>query len=163
MVRPAANVHVAQSYELSDFAFIETSAGVVAIDVGTRPASGVLFAGDVLMPYVGVPFFAEGPPQGLLETLRFIRQLAPQQLIEGHTTLTENFIIEAVPGMEPALSALYQVTLASIGNNMALPYILDLVLSQPRCSTTPRRSSVPGHPRQLHRPPPSAADRILAA
>jgi glyoxylase-like metal-dependent hydrolase (beta-lactamase superfamily II) len=44
------------------------------------PASGVLFAGDVLMPYLGVPFFAEGSPEGLLDTLRYIRELAPRQL-----------------------------------------------------------------------------------
>jgi glyoxylase-like metal-dependent hydrolase (beta-lactamase superfamily II) len=237
---PAPNVHVAQSYDFSDFAFIETSAGVVAIDAGTSPdrvlaamadlglkdqapvshviithahfdhiggvaalrgpdteviasaefpaeaerlrgyvpveligtsaspdsdveanrliseqtslvvgdtefvlipirggetadalmvylpASGVLFAGDVLMPYVGVPFFAEGSPEGLLETLRYIRELAPRQLIEGHTTLTENFTIEAVAGLEPALTELHEFALASIGNNMTLPYILDL-------------------------------------
>src|SRR5260221_12899067 len=34
---PAPDVHVAQSYELSDFAFIQTSAGLVAIDAGTSP------------------------------------------------------------------------------------------------------------------------------
>jgi glyoxylase-like metal-dependent hydrolase (beta-lactamase superfamily II) len=236
---PAPNVHVAQSYDFSDFAFIETTAGVVAIDAGTSPdrvlaamadlglkdqapvshlilthahfdhisgaaavrgphteviasaafpaeaerlrhyvppeligtsaspdsdlepdrlisertslvvgdtefvlipvrggetpdalmvylpASGVLFAGDVLMPYLGVPFFAEGSPEGLLDTLRYIRELAPRQLIEGHTTLTENFTIEAVAGLEPALTELYEFALARIGENMPLPHILD--------------------------------------
>ena len=34
---PAPNVHVAQSYDFGDFAFIETTAGVVAIDAGTSP------------------------------------------------------------------------------------------------------------------------------
>ena len=34
---PAPDVHVAQSYDFADFAFIETSAGVVAIDAGTSP------------------------------------------------------------------------------------------------------------------------------
>src|SRR5712691_6286790 len=34
---PAPGVHVAQSYDFGDFAFIETSAGVVAIDAGTSP------------------------------------------------------------------------------------------------------------------------------
>ncbi len=29
-------------------------------------ASGVLFTGDVMMPYLGAPFFAEGSPEGLL-------------------------------------------------------------------------------------------------
>src|SRR5258706_90708 len=34
---PAPGVHVAQSYTLGDFAFIQTSAGLVAIDAGTSP------------------------------------------------------------------------------------------------------------------------------
>jgi Metallo-beta-lactamase superfamily len=34
---PAPGVHVAQSYDFGDFAFIETSAGLVAIDTGTSP------------------------------------------------------------------------------------------------------------------------------
>jgi glyoxylase-like metal-dependent hydrolase (beta-lactamase superfamily II) len=237
---PAPNVHVAQSYDFGDFAFIETTAGVVAIDAGTSPdrvlsamadlglkdqapvshlilthahfdhiggaaavrgpdteviasakfpaeaerlrhyvpreligtnaspssdiepdrlisehtslvvgdtefvlipvrggetpdalmvylpASGVLFAGDVLMPYLGVPFFAEGSAEGLLYTLRYIRELAPRQLIEGHTTLTENFTIEAVTGLEPALTELYEFALARIGDNVPLPHILDI-------------------------------------
>lgn len=78
------------------------------------------------MPYVGVPFFAEGSPEGLLETLRYIRELAPRQLIEGHTTLTENVTIEAVAGLEPALTELHEFALARIGENMPLPQILDL-------------------------------------
>ena len=90
------------------------------------PASGLLFAGDVMMPYLGVPFFAEGSPEGLLDTLRYIRELAPRQLIEGHTTLTENFTIEAVAGLEPALTELHEFALARIGENMTLPHILDL-------------------------------------
>jgi hypothetical protein len=89
------------------------------------PASGLLFTGDVLMPYLGVPFTAEGSPEGLLETLRYIRELAPRQLIEGHTTLTESFTIEALSGLEPALTELHEFALARIGENMTLPHILD--------------------------------------
>jgi glyoxylase-like metal-dependent hydrolase (beta-lactamase superfamily II) len=240
-LNPAPDVHVAQSYDFGDFAFIQTSAGVVAIDAGTSPdrvlaamadlglkdhapvshlilthahfdhiggtaavrgpdtqviasagfpaeaerqrhwsvpryltgtgaspasdvkpdrlisertslvvgdtefvlipvrggetpdalmvhlpASGLLFTGDVMMPYLGVPFTAEGSPEGLLETLRYIRELAPRQLIEGHTTLTENFTIETLTGLEPALTELYEFALARIGENMPLPNILDL-------------------------------------
>ena len=33
------------------------------------PASGVLFTGDVMMPYLGQPFAAEGSPEGLLRSL----------------------------------------------------------------------------------------------
>jgi glyoxylase-like metal-dependent hydrolase (beta-lactamase superfamily II) len=90
------------------------------------PASGLLFAGDVMMPYVGVPFDAEGSPEGLLDTMRYIRELAPRQLIQGHTTLTENFTIEALTGLEPALTELREFALARIGENMTLPHILDL-------------------------------------
>jgi glyoxylase-like metal-dependent hydrolase (beta-lactamase superfamily II) len=90
------------------------------------PASGVLFAGDVLMPYLGVPFSAEGSPEGLLDTLCYIRELGPRQLVEGHTTLTENFTIEAVAGLAPAVTALHEFALARIGEDMPLPHILDL-------------------------------------
>jgi glyoxylase-like metal-dependent hydrolase (beta-lactamase superfamily II) len=72
------------------------------------PASGLLFTGDALVPSLGVPFAAEGSPEGLLETLRFIRELAPRQLVAGHTTLTENFTVETLTGLEPALTELYE-------------------------------------------------------
>jgi glyoxylase-like metal-dependent hydrolase (beta-lactamase superfamily II) len=90
------------------------------------PASGLLFTGDVIMPYLGVPFTPEGSPEGLLEILRYIRELAPRQLIDGHTTLTQNFTIEAVTGLEPALTELHEFALARIAENMPLPHILDL-------------------------------------
>jgi glyoxylase-like metal-dependent hydrolase (beta-lactamase superfamily II) len=90
------------------------------------PANGLLFTGDVMMPYLGVPFIAEGSPEGLLDTLRSIRELAPRQLIQGHTTLTETFTIEALTGLEPALTELHEFALAKIGETMPLPNILDL-------------------------------------
>ena len=90
------------------------------------PAGGLLFTGDALMPYLGVPFTAEGSPEGLLDTLRSIRQLAPRRLIQGHTTLTENFTIETLTGLEPALTELHDLALARIGENMPLPNILDI-------------------------------------
>jgi hypothetical protein len=37
LLNPAPDVHVALSYDFGDFAFIRTSAGVVAIDAGTSP------------------------------------------------------------------------------------------------------------------------------
>jgi hypothetical protein len=89
------------------------------------PATGLLFAGDVMMPDLGVPFTAEGSPDRLLDTLRYIRELAPRQLIEGHTTLTENFTIEALAGLEPALAELHEFALGRLGENMPLPHILD--------------------------------------
>ncbi len=88
------------------------------------PASGVLFAGDVLMPYLGQPVAGEGSPDGLLETLAFISSLQPRLLIHGHTTLTEQFTAEAVAGLQAALIQLHGQVLASIRGGRALPDIL---------------------------------------
>lgn len=89
------------------------------------PASGLLFTGDVMMPYVGNPFLSEGSPEGLLETLRFIRGLSPRALIQGHTPLTETFTVEVIPGLEAALTELHARTLDDILAGRTLPDILD--------------------------------------
>ena len=88
------------------------------------PASGVLFAGDVLMPYLGQPFAGEGSPEGLLEALAFIASLRPRLLIQGHATLTEVFTAEAVPGLEAALTQLHGEVLDGIRDGRTLPDIL---------------------------------------
>jgi glyoxylase-like metal-dependent hydrolase (beta-lactamase superfamily II) len=89
------------------------------------PASGVLFTGDVLMPYLGQPFAAEGSPEGLLETLAFIASLRPRLLIQGHTTLTELFTAGAVPGLQAALTQLHGEVLDGIRGGRTLPDILE--------------------------------------
>jgi glyoxylase-like metal-dependent hydrolase (beta-lactamase superfamily II) len=89
------------------------------------PGSGLLFTGDVMMPYLGAPFFAEGSPDGLLETLAFIRELQPRVLIQGHTALTELFTIETVPGLEAALTDLRGEVLDGIRRGLSLADILD--------------------------------------
>jgi glyoxylase-like metal-dependent hydrolase (beta-lactamase superfamily II) len=88
------------------------------------PASGVLFAGDVLMPYLGQPFASEGSPEGLLETLAFIGRLRPRLLLHGHATLTETFTAEAVPGLAAALTQLHGEVLDAIRGGRPLPDIL---------------------------------------
>jgi glyoxylase-like metal-dependent hydrolase (beta-lactamase superfamily II) len=88
------------------------------------PASGVLFAGDVLMPYLGAPFFAEGSPEGLLEALRLIAEIGPRLLVHGHTTLTEQFTADAVPGLVLALTELRDQSLAGIGRGLNLTGLL---------------------------------------
>ena len=89
------------------------------------PASGVLFTGDVLMPYLGQPFAAEGSPDGLLQALAFIGSLRPRRLIHGHTTLTEQFTAEAVPGLAAALTQLHGQVLDGIRGGRTLPDILE--------------------------------------
>jgi len=88
------------------------------------PASGVLFAGDVMMPYLGAPFFAEGSPDGLLDALRLIAGIGPRVLVHGHTTLTELFTVDAVPGLLAALTELRDQSLAGIGRGRTLTGLL---------------------------------------
>jgi glyoxylase-like metal-dependent hydrolase (beta-lactamase superfamily II) len=88
------------------------------------PASGVLFAGDVMMPYLGAPFFAEGSPDGLLDALRLVAQLSPRLLVHGHTTLTELLTVDAVPGLLAALTELRDRSLAGIGRGLTLTALL---------------------------------------
>jgi len=71
------------------------------------PKQGLLFVGDVLMPYVGPPFLSEGSPEGYLEALAAVRSIAPRRLIHGHPPLTRFFNVDAVPGLETALRSLY--------------------------------------------------------
>jgi glyoxylase-like metal-dependent hydrolase (beta-lactamase superfamily II) len=89
------------------------------------PASGVLFAGDVMMPYLGQPFANEGSPEGLLKTLAFIGSLRPRLLIHGHPTLTEVFTAEAVAGLAAALAQLHGEVLDGIRDGRTLPAILE--------------------------------------
>jgi hypothetical protein len=88
------------------------------------PASGVLFTGDVMMPYLGAPFFAEGTPEGLLDALRLIAEISPRVLVHGHTTLTELFTADAVPGVLAALTELRDESLAGIGRGLTLTGLL---------------------------------------
>jgi glyoxylase-like metal-dependent hydrolase (beta-lactamase superfamily II) len=89
------------------------------------PESGLLFTGDVMMPYLGAPFFAEGSPDGLLEALEFIDGLRPRQLIQGHTVLTELFTTEAVRGLHAALCELRDYAVTGIGRGMTLTDLVD--------------------------------------
>jgi glyoxylase-like metal-dependent hydrolase (beta-lactamase superfamily II) len=89
------------------------------------PASGVLFTGDVMMPYLGAPFFAEGSPQGLLDALALIADINPRALVHGHTTLTELFTVDAVPGLIAALTELRERSLAGIGRGLTLTGLLE--------------------------------------
>jgi glyoxylase-like metal-dependent hydrolase (beta-lactamase superfamily II) len=89
------------------------------------PASGVLFTGDVMMPYLGAPFFAEGSPAGLLETLTLIADIGPRQLAHGHTLLTELFTAATVPGLLSALTKVRDESLSRIRRQQTLAEVLD--------------------------------------
>ncbi|MBO0838541.1 MAG: hypothetical protein J2P28_23925, partial [Actinobacteria bacterium] len=89
------------------------------------PATGVLFTGDVMMPYLGAPFFAEGSPAGLLDALALIARIGPRQLVHGHTALTELFTAGTVPGLLSALTEVRDESLARIRREQALTDVLD--------------------------------------
>ncbi len=88
------------------------------------PGSGVLFVGDVFMPYFGAPFLPEGSPEGFFDALALIRSLSPRLLVHGHPPLTEIFTVQALPALEAALHELYQRTLRGIAGGRTLVEIL---------------------------------------
>jgi glyoxylase-like metal-dependent hydrolase (beta-lactamase superfamily II) len=55
------------------------------------PAEGVLFAGDVVMPYIGSPFVNEGNLDGLFQAIAEIERRQPKVLLHGHEPLTRVF------------------------------------------------------------------------
>jgi glyoxylase-like metal-dependent hydrolase (beta-lactamase superfamily II) len=88
------------------------------------PGSGVLFVGDVFMPYFGAPFLPEGSPEEFFDTLSLIRSLRPRLLIHGHPPLTELFTVQTLPGFESTLRELHGRTLQAIGEGRTLAEIL---------------------------------------
>ncbi|MEU6146798.1 MBL fold metallo-hydrolase [Streptomyces sp. NPDC047081] len=89
------------------------------------PDEGVVFTGDMCMPYLGAPFFPEGSAEGLLDALRTVQDLNPRLLLHGHTALTENFTIEAFPGLLAALGDLLRITGEDIAAGRSLTGLLD--------------------------------------
>jgi len=55
------------------------------------PETGVLFVGDILMPYLGAPFVEEGSVDGLLAAIDQVGALKPRHLLHGHEPLTQIF------------------------------------------------------------------------
>jgi len=55
------------------------------------PDHGVLFVGDIFMPYLGAPFTEEGSLDGMLAAIDQVHALAPRVLLHGHEPLTRIF------------------------------------------------------------------------
>ena len=55
------------------------------------PDQGVLFVGDILMPYFGAPFVEEGSVEGMLASIEQVVALEPRVILHGHEPLTRLF------------------------------------------------------------------------
>jgi glyoxylase-like metal-dependent hydrolase (beta-lactamase superfamily II) len=55
------------------------------------PDQGVLFTGDIMMPYLGAPFANEGSLDGMLAGIDQVNALKPRVLLHGHEPLTRLF------------------------------------------------------------------------
>ncbi|MBS0182593.1 MAG: MBL fold metallo-hydrolase [Nitrospira sp.] len=74
------------------FRLIPTSGGETSDALLVHmPDEGVLFVGDILMPYLGAPFVPEGSVDGLLEAINQVDRLKPEHLLHGHVPLTRLF------------------------------------------------------------------------
>jgi glyoxylase-like metal-dependent hydrolase (beta-lactamase superfamily II) len=60
------------------------------------PDQGVLFVGDILMPYLGAPFTPEGSVDGMLAAIDQVSALTPKHLLHGHEPLTRVFASTAM-------------------------------------------------------------------
>ncbi|GAA3447064.1 hypothetical protein [Planomonospora venezuelensis] len=69
---------------------------------------------------------AEGSAEGLFEAMQTVMDLRPRQLVHGHTALTENYTIEAFPGLLAALRDLERFVAAGIADGLTLVEILQL-------------------------------------
>jgi hypothetical protein len=85
-----------------------------------------VFTGDMSMPYLGAPFFAEGSAEGLFAAMETVMALHSRQLIHGHAGLTEAYTIEAFPGLLAALRDLDDTVRTAITSGLALAEILHL-------------------------------------
>jgi glyoxylase-like metal-dependent hydrolase (beta-lactamase superfamily II) len=90
------------------------------------PGRQVVFTGDMNMPYLGAPFFAEGSAEGLFEAMETVMALQPRLLVHGHTGLTAAYTIEAFPGVLAALRDLHNTVQAAITGGRTLVEILQL-------------------------------------
>ena len=74
------------------FSLVPTSGGeTVDALLVQMPDQGVLFVGDILMPYLGAPFVPEGSADGLVEAINQVSALKPRYLLHGHEPLTRIF------------------------------------------------------------------------
>jgi len=60
------------------------------------PEEGVMFVGDMIMPYLGAPFLEEGDLHGLFDAIDIVGRENPKSLLHGHDVLNRLFPTPAV-------------------------------------------------------------------
>jgi glyoxylase-like metal-dependent hydrolase (beta-lactamase superfamily II) len=88
------------------------------------PEAGVLFSGDVLMPFIGVPNFPEGSPEGFLAALEQLQGFGDVQVIAGHTPISTAIGRRTWPGLQRGLRHLHGRTLELIHQGAPLAQAL---------------------------------------
>jgi glyoxylase-like metal-dependent hydrolase (beta-lactamase superfamily II) len=83
------------------------------------PDTGLVFAGDALMPYVGAPFAAEGSPEGVVDAIEQLGRMGARRLVHGHAPLTDLYTAEALPQLGVALRELRARVLQGIARNQS--------------------------------------------
>lgn len=78
------------------------------------PAERVLFAGDVIMPYLGAPFLEEGSVEGLLATIDLVARQHPRLVLHGHEPLTRVFTPEVMMRLRAPLAWLRASVLEAV-------------------------------------------------
>ena len=102
------------------------------------PDQGVLFVGDILMPYLGAPFEPEGSVDGLLAAIDQVHALKPQLLLHGHEPLTRTFNSAAMLNdLRPHLQWLRDETLAAMKRGTPRAAIQQANLMPPTLEASP--------------------------
>jgi len=109
----------------------------------------LLFVGDAFMPYTGVPFASEGSSSGYLEATLAVQRFPVKKLIHGHPPLTRYWTKEAMPGLERALSAVRDHTLAALHDARPLADVLHDNFIPATLSATPAAAMPFGVTRDL--------------
>ena len=101
------------------------------------PDQGVLFVGDILMPYFGAPFVAEGSVDGLLDSIDQVYSLQPRLLLHGHEPLTRIFTSAAMlDDLRVQLAWLQEAVLKSVKGGMERGAIQQANLVPPTLSSS---------------------------
>lgn len=88
------------------------------------PERRIVFAGDMLMPYLGGPSYPEGSAEALFDAMRQVEAMSPDLVIHGHPPLTENFPIAVFPALRAALESLYDTVRTDLSAGSTLPELL---------------------------------------